>query len=245
MNTIKNIVTAIIFLCGIISFAQVVEGKVIYKVTLNNEAYLEKFKKESTLEEKYKKINIENMSNTTPVNFFLFFKGNESVYKSEFDLDELRDMGMKWNETGMVACYEDITYCNIETKDILRQYFFLKGILISAKQIDWELTKTSKKIGDYTCYLATGILTEERETGGYTSDPVSAWYTPQIPVPFGIQNFIGLPGLTLELTHQTEEGTLHYSATNIDLHPKEKISIIKPSGKIITHEEFIEVTRNH
>ena len=103
MNTIKNIVTAIIFLCGIISFAQVVEGKVIYKVTLNNEAYLEKFKKESTLEEKYKKMNIENMSNTNPIHFFLFFKGNESVYKAEFDLDEQRDMGMKWNETGVLA----------------------------------------------------------------------------------------------------------------------------------------------
>jgi len=245
MSVLKNIVIAMIYLYLSITVAQITEGKVIYKVSLNNESYLEKVKKESKLNEKSKKMVIENMSNTTPVNFFLFFKGNESIYRSEYDLDEQRDMEMEWNETSVLAGEADITYFNLKTKQLFRQNFFINKILTSVDPIVWNLSQKTKQIGEYTCYLATGILKEYKETGGRQSSPITAWYTPQIPLPFGIQNFTGLPGLTLELTHQTEEGTLYYKAVEIELKPKNKIIIKKPKGKIITQKEYIELIKNY
>lgn len=245
MRVLKNIMLVMIYLYFSTTIAQVTEGKVIYKVSLNNESYLEKVKKESKLNEKSKKMVIENMSNSTPVNFFLLFNGNESIYRSEFDLDEQRDMKMKWNETSVLAGEADITYFNIKTKQLFKQNFFLNKVLFSVDPIVWKLSQKTKKIGEYTCYLATGVLKEYKETGGRQSSPVTAWYTPQIPLPFGIQSFTGLPGLTLELTHQTLEGTLHYLATKIELNSENKIIIKKPKGKIITQKEYIELIKNY
>jgi len=55
---------------------------------------------------------------------------------------------------------------------------------------DWELKEEVKKIGDFNCQKAT-ILFRGR---AYT-----AWFTEEIPVPFGPWKFQGLSGLILEI----------------------------------------------
>lgn len=239
-------VNKIALLFGLILFnttvAQTIEGKVVYQASLNNKAFIEQLKENSKISEKTKKIKLRDALNSIPINFFLFFKGDESLYIPEFDLNEQRDMGMKFvNETGVIAGDEYICYTNVKTKENFRQNFFIDKIIINVEPLIWELTQETKKIGEYTCYKATTILKEEREQGGYLSDRIIAWYAPQIPVTFGIQNFNGLPGLTLELSIDTEYGKLFYKATKIELNPAEKIMIKKPKGKAISHKEFIEL----
>jgi GLPGLI family protein len=148
---------------------------------------------------------------------------------------------MKMSDTWSASANDEACYVNLKTKENFRQSFFLDKIIINVEPIDWTLTQETKKIGKYICYKATTTLKEEREGGGYLSDPIVAWYTLEIPVSFGIRNYSGLPGLTLELTQETEEGKLFYKAIKIELNPKKKIVIKKPKGKAISHKEFIEL----
>ncbi len=215
-------------------------GKVIYRASINTDSYVEGIKKDKRIKEDIKKLKMSNASRSIPMNFFLFFNGNESLYHAEYDLNEQRDMQIGWNQTGVVAGDDYISYVNIATKENLKQNFFLDKLLISVVPLEWVLTQETKKIGDYICFKATSILKEEREEGGCYSEPITAWYTPEIPVTFGIQNFTGLPGLTLELFIETKYGELQYKATSIELNVK-KIKIKKPKGKVITHKKYIEL----
>ena len=65
---------------------------------------------------------------------------------------------------------------------------------------------------------------------------VVAWFTPDIPVPHGPENFFGLPGLILEV--QSSGRTL--ICEKIELNPSaEPVAIIRPKrGKEVTREEF-------
>lgn len=55
---------------------------------------------------------------------------------------------------------------------------------------------------------------------------MTAWYTPEIPVNQGPENYWGLPGLILEIN----DGTTTILCSKIVLNAKEKVEI-KPSKK--------------
>ena len=96
-------------------------------------------------------------------------------------------------------------------------------------------TQESKKIGNYLCYKAIKTNTS---TKGKSID--IAWFTPQIPVNFGPSSYFGLPGLILEVSR----GKITMKATKIELNPKKKIKIKKPTkGRRMTSEEYREMTR--
>src|SRR5690606_42056346 len=95
------------------------------------------------------------------------------------------------------------------------------------------------------CYKAIAKIDTEQTVGMNFISPVIAWYTPQIPVQVGIQNFNGLPGLTLELTAEFENGKIHYNAIKIELNPKQQIKIAKPKGKkLISEREYVELIKS-
>jgi GLPGLI family protein len=66
---------------------------------------------------------------------------------------------------------------------------------------------------------------------------VTAWYTPEIPVNQGPENYWGLPGLILEIN----DGTTTILCSKIVLNAKDKAEI-KPSkkGKVISQKEYDE-----
>lgn len=66
---------------------------------------------------------------------------------------------------------------------------------------------------------------------------VTAWYTPEIPVNQGPENYWGLPGLILEIN----DGTTTILCSKIVLNAKEKAEI-KPSkkGKVISQKDYDE-----
>lgn len=102
----------------------------------------------------------------------------------------------------------------------------------------WILTQESKKIGNYICFKATCEVQYLNRLGKDMSKIVTAWYTTQIPLNFGIKNYCGLPGLTLFL----DEGELIYELLEINLNINDKLDIIEPKGgKMISKKEYTNI----
>lgn len=151
------------------------------------------------------------------------------------------------------------TYKNTAEKLYMQESsVFGKTFLIKDKLEvqEWQLTGETKKIGDYNAQQAIYTRTVERSsfTFGNVNDEeeeskqetytdtikVEAWFTPEIPVSHGPQNYWGLPGLILELN----DGNTTYLCTKVTLNPEEKIEIKKPKkGKKVNREEFAAIMK--
>lgn len=129
-----------------------------------------------------------------------------------------------------------------QEQDVMGKEFLIKDALEVA---EWELSDETKKIGNYTAQKATysRIIDSQRFSTGMTemenvkdTIQVVAWFTPDIPVPHGPENFFGLPGLILEV--QSSGRTL--ICEKIELNPSaEPVAIVRPKrGKEVTREEF-------
>lgn len=129
-----------------------------------------------------------------------------------------------------------------QEQDVMGKEFLIKDGLEVA---EWELSEETKKIGNYNAQKATysRIIDSQRFSTGMTemenvkdTIQVVAWFTPDIPVPHGPENFFGLPGLILEV--QSSGRTL--ICEKIELNPSaEPVAIVRPKrGKEVTREEF-------
>ena len=67
---------------------------------------------------------------------------------------------------------------------------------------------------------------------------VTAWYTPDIPINQGPENYWGLPGLILEVS----DGKTVILCSKIVINPKEKKEIKAPKkGKLVTQSEYDKI----
>lgn len=228
-----------------LSFSQSIQGKITYQATLDPGTYIRSINNDSIMPQKRKNSRIKRAVDAVPTNFLLFFNDVESIYHAENDMYANRKLGLLLNQTGNVGRQDFTYYTNTTTKEKFYQGFFTSQVLVNMEKLDWKLTQETKKIGKYTCYKATAIIDSEQTSGMNFISPVIAWYTPQIPVPFGIQTFVGLPGLTLELIADYENGKIYYQATKIELNPEKEIKIKRPKGqKKVAENEFVEMLKN-
>lgn len=67
---------------------------------------------------------------------------------------------------------------------------------INISPIQWEITKEELMVNGIRCIKANGV----RPPPGpeFLSDTYTAWFSPDIPVPFGPYQFFGLPGLIVK-----------------------------------------------
>jgi GLPGLI family protein len=130
----------------------------------------------------------------------------------------------------------------IQEQEVMGKEVLVKDALEPA---EWELTGESKKIGEYTAQKATysRIIDSQRFSTGMTEMEnvkdtinITAWFTMDIPVSHGPENYFGLPGLILEI--QNAGRTL--ICERIELNPaKEPVAIEVPKrGKEVNREEF-------
>ena len=129
-----------------------------------------------------------------------------------------------------------------QEQEMMGKEFLIKDILEST---EWELTGESKKIGNYTAQKATysRIVDAQRFSTGMTEMEnvkdtinITAWFTPEIPVSHGPENYFGLPGLILEVQNQGRV----LICDKIELNPSANpVKIDRPKrGKIVSREEF-------
>lgn len=100
----------------------------------------------------------------------------------------------------------------------------------SLKNRAWKLQSERKKIGEYVCMKATAIL---------EGDEITAWFTPEIPVPAGPADYYGLPGLVLAVERLDETIFL---ATSVDLNAPDPEVLVPPdAGKRTSPEDFEKI----
>jgi GLPGLI family protein len=239
----KKLIVLLLVFCPVCEISsQEFKAKIIYQATLNNDAFYNRLIKDSTMSETRKKLHLETISTTEPTNFQLLINGNEALYQAEYDPATKVRLKLKPNRTDRVTQHENIYYSNLETNEKYYESFWTRGVLVLLNDIKWTLTQETKIIGEYTCYKATAIIDSEQLFGMNFISPIVAWYTPQIPVSFGIKNFSGLPGLTLELITDQEDGKVFYTVNKIELNPKEEIKIKKPKGrKFVSEQEYVKL----
>ncbi|MBU3010612.1 GLPGLI family protein [Polaribacter vadi] len=248
----KTFITAFTLLLVCTLQAQNFTGKAIYKTSqksnfkMNNEKGVD-----DKMQEELRK-RIQKMYQKT---FILEFDKTTSTYKEDIKLEEPKPqvggnnvVVMSFGGSGAASVY----YKNIQEKrfanqtEIMGKVFLVKD---SLPKYDWQMTTETKNIGQYTCYKAT--YTEEVESkkisivNGETKEDVkketkvtTAWYTLQVPINNGPDNYQGLPGLILEIN----DGKRMIVCTEIVLNPSEKITIQEPAkGKVVNQNKFDEI----
>lgn len=183
-------------------------------------------------------------------NYILSFNQTESTWKKEESLGGGPATASAGGAVFMVATSGEgsTLYKNIadqsflEQQDMMGKAYLVKDML---EPVEWELSEETKKVGNYTVQKAsyTRIVDSKRFSTGMTEMEnvkdtlqVTVWFTPEIPVAHGPENFFGLPGLILEVQNQGR--TL--ICEKIELNPSaDPVVIERPSkGKEITQAEF-------
>jgi len=96
-------------------------------------------------------------------------------------------------------------------------------------KIDWQILQVTKEIGGYHCQQAKGNF------GGRT---YIAWFTTELPFPYGPWKLHGLPGLILEAADSKQEVCFHYAG--FDKLANTHIDIILPDQAITTTSKDFE-----
>ena len=186
-------------------------------------------------------------------NYVLSFNQTESTWKKEESLGGGPATASAGGAVFMVVSggagstlYKNIadqTY--LEDHDMNEKAYLVKDTL---EPFEWELSEETKKVGNYTAQKArfTKIVDSKRFSTGMTEMEnvkdtlqVTVWFTPEIPVSHGPENYFGLPGLILEV--QNLGRTL--ICEKIELNPSaDPVVIERPSkGKEITLDEFKKI----
>jgi len=203
------------FLCIIFwmeSFGQVSSGKVTYQPKMDN--FINRLEKNSEGTRNpslrfYKKAAKE----ITEMTMALSFDQEVSVFELS------RKMPLEGQEMvyqiAQVFADQGTFYTKLSLgKQLILKDFFGKKQYVASEipKINWKLTEEQKKIGEFVCYKAEYM----RTTPKAGQIKVVAWYAPEIPFPYGPNEYVGsLPGLILEL-HDT---TISYICTSIAINP--------------------------
>ena len=149
-------------------------------------------------------------------------------------------------------------------KEFMGKEFLIKDTL---PKLTWKMEAETRVIGGFNCFKATAIKPVSKSDFKYAtpkkenqseSKPkegdkktdfmsqldmpkeiiITAWYTPEVPVSQGPENYWGLPGLILEVN----DGKTVMLCSKIVLNPKVKTEIKAPTkGKVVTQTEFDDI----
>ena len=215
------------------------------------------------MSEAQKKQMMERMKRFLEKEYTLSFTKDESFYKEEAKLETPgqggggRGFGGGFTQGGIYSNRASNDYAR--ENDMMGKTFLVKDTL---NNLNWELVKESKMIGQYPVFKAVATRSLEtnlwsrmgrrarelqekndsiKKAGGTVADEqrkteeIVAWYTPMIPASHGPDEFGGLPGLILELS--TSNTTI--LCTKVVLNPKEPVNIEAPvKGKEVSREEY-------
>ncbi|MGS2737722.1 GLPGLI family protein [Sinomicrobium sp. M5D2P17] len=180
----------------------------------------------------------------------LFFDETSSLFRRK----EKLGFGCDFGYTMAAALAGGIQYKNLKEKLKIEQRESLGEtfrVIYPFEQYQWEITKETKKIGDYLCYKAEALVEgEDLIKATKKMNKMIAWFTPEIPVSFGPKGIDGLPGLVLEgisnekVLYYMKTITFNYSDVNHDLQkPKGGIEISDEKYQELLKEKMLPILR--
>lgn len=215
---------------NILIFAQTKTIEVKYKVILREDGiYEEHLKKNPDSYYAFEKIE----TYAEMFEMILVADKNISFYRT-LEIIEPIDPLVSFERLKGFISYDSFYYFDFKNKYLYTQkYFNDKEILMRATQdnYQWTITDETKKIQGFTCYKATLKFKDRKPE-------FIVWFTPEIPFGAGPMEFVGLPGLVLEV----RTPFFVYGATSINLNSEEKPYKL-PDLTILEYDEVQEQAR--
>ena len=188
----KNILLLLVSIFGFLTCtAQKHSIEVVYKVAIREDGiyndYIEKNPESYDLFD-----GIETFADWFDLQLWI---GDEFSFYQTLEVAEPPNAPRSFQSFLSDISYKSNYFFNLKDKKIYQQTFHKnKEILIEANQdnYQWEITDETKDIQGFTCYKALLKFKDRKPT-------FIAWFAPELPYPTGPLEFVGLPGLILEL----------------------------------------------
>ncbi|MBN1481935.1 GLPGLI family protein [candidate division KSB1 bacterium] len=169
----------------------------------------------------------------------LSFGDQKALYNARCDEQvlpkQLRDAQAKAVNMQAPAAELKKLYLDLDKNQLIRQVEFMGRLFHISDEMKtkpWKLTNKTTKILDYTCMSAE--LKQEKS--------VVSYFTSEIPLPIGPDEYFGLPGLVLAVE---VDGATAFLATAIDLTVPDTSEIAEPKqGKKVSQEKFEQIVRD-
>jgi GLPGLI family protein len=248
-----------------LGIAQDFQGMAVYESKTSTADFKARMQGNKDMTPDMQKMIEDRMKSMFEKTYQLFFSRTTSVYKEEEKLEaagQNQGFRMMSNMMGSGGSFYKNTKDKTYTVD---KEFMGKEFLIqdSLPNLAWKLESETKQIGGYNCFKATAIREasktdfrnfrmkkkedEKKEETGKTNlmdeldlpkeITITAWYTPEIPISQGPENYWGLPGLILEVN----DGKTTILCSKVVLNLKDKIEIKAPTkGEEITQKKYDE-----
>ena len=254
----KNLIL-LFLLISTVSFSQEFQGRAYYfsKTIFSDKLEVEDSESKEEMDPAMEKAFQEALKAASEKSYLLTFNKAECVYEEEQQLEKPKAASGEMQISVSISSSEGKKYINAKNKtSSIEDAILGKEFLIvePIEKPDWELVDESKKIGDYTCYKAKLVVpVSEKQKKEYEEflkkeeikpslfkmqEPkdkmITAWYTPEIPVSFGPNNYWGLPGLILEIN----EPELIILCSKVVLNTKGATIKAPNKGKKVSQKEF-------
>jgi GLPGLI family protein len=221
MKKVLSVFTAFLLLQPLV--AQVKEGKITYEQKVDM----------------YRRIPEENqqlrsmISQFRTAKFELFFGNNQSLFKAVEEEPDMTEQGGGGVMIRIGGSPDNEYYRNfstqksVEVRELMEELYLVED---SIRNLAWKLEEgETKSVLGYTCKKATAKTSRGTD--------VVAWYSEDIPVASGPEQFIGLPGMILSL--DANKGEIVFTAVSLDKNSFTKNLKVPSKGKKITHTEYL------
>lgn len=224
-SQMRKVMLTTIFLTIFIAFSSAQRGSIIYETTIYPQAKLppEASAWAAQIPEK-----IAN-------NHMLLFDGQVSIYKiipqqptADSDLNDRSGRMMRMFRSNST---ESIYFDWEKGTKITQRTFFGKQFLISdtIKHNEWRiLAAEQRQIGPYLCIKAMLMDTIDTEV----------WFTPQVPISLGPEDYTGLPGLIMAVNIPDKKVVI---AKEIFLDELKEEIITPVQGEKVTRKKFDQI----
>ncbi|MHA7941650.1 GLPGLI family protein [Formosa sp. 3Alg 14/1] len=111
-------------------------------------------------------------------------------------------------------------YIDRKTQTLMSRDLGLVYVKEPIPEMKWEISEDTKSIGQYTCTKATVMFRGRKYT---------AWFTTEIPLPYGPWKLQGLPGLILEAYDTDKEVYFYFKSIKYPLETTTAILALDPT----------------
>lgn len=215
---IKKKLIILYLFCSFISYAQEeICGEVMYKEEANISLF-------------FQTISITKFNSKQAFTKFIHYK------KAKPFLDGTYDAEHSTRTQELVFSSNDNTnfVYNSKNETYFTDNFWRPTLVVKDDDFDWnwELINKTKKIGKFNC---------QKASIKFRGRTFIAWFTKEIPLPFGPRKFKGLPGLILEI--YDDEEMWYMKALEVKLYDKCKIDLTefeKAKPKSISIQKYLK-----